>query len=297
MKTIAILLLTSIISSSSNFNNFKNLIKQNKYSEAKVVLDNWGDSKENDPQYYISCFNYYIIQSQKSGMVLQTEKPYSGDSFEFTDPSSGETKGYMANRTYYEGENYNKAIDYIKEGINKFPDHYEMRFGLLWIHQENRNFKQFLVELEDALKFYYLNKPKRVYWNDNKIINSPYDFIIENAQGNISYFYNNLEIQKNISFLNACNDLLIKYYPDHKYGYNNKGILSYISKDFNNALKYYSVAYSKDQNDAMILLNIAYTYKNMNNIEQSKKYFNDVIKLDRSGEYKKIAKRELKELK
>ncbi|MDH4263780.1 MAG: tetratricopeptide repeat protein [Spirochaetia bacterium] len=299
MKKYLILLIPVFLlaASSSKYDKFYSYIKNNQYDDAKRLLDNWGNSKENDPQYYICAFNYYIIKSSTEVSSIEMEAPANGRSLELSDPINHEIKGYIVFKNAFNPDVVKKGINIIKEGIQRFPDHYEMRFGLLWIYQELFQFDSYITEFEDAFRFLKQQHLEKFYWNDNVLISNPSDFLIERVQQNLNYFMKTKEFYENPVFLNQYVDLMIKYYPDHKYGYSNKGVLFYIKKDYQNALKYYLTAYNLDKSDLLVITNIGFTYKMLNDIPNAKEYFTKVLNIGTDKYFTGIASKQLKLLK
>lgn len=282
----------------TNYEKFNSLLKEGKLNEAKIVLDNWGEQKEKDPQYYVCCFNYYVNKSITQGYVVQANPPADESQIILTlkDPNTGEIKGFMVSKIVYDPNIANEGIKYIKSGLKIFPDHYEMRFGLLWVLKELREFDQYLDELDDALKYFFDNKLTYIYWNNNKKISDPDNFIIQTLQEILYEFVNKDDLFANTKFLNSYIDIMIKYFPYNKYGYANKGFMYVATKEYDKALEYYFKAYKIDDKDPLVLFNIGFIYKLQGNYDRAKTYFEKVITLGGDEYYTKRAKEELKDL-
>ncbi len=280
-------------SSASSFDEFNNYVKKRDFKNAQVVLDKWGKNKDNDPQYYICLFNYHLNKSRTEGIGIQAKPPQGEDTIQITDPKTGETKGYFAPTVHYDPDEAQKGIQYLKAGINKFPDHYEMRFGLLYALKELNQLEGYLSELENALKYFHDTRLKKIYWNNNKVISDPADFIIETVQGNFHELTENEDILKNAAFTHKYCDLLIKYFPEHKYGYSNKGVVYYQNKDFKHALEYFLKAYSIDPRDELIAFNLGFLYKEMDDKKNARKYFKKVIEVGKDEYSVEGAKKQL----
>ncbi len=279
----------------TNFDKFNNFLKEGKLNEAKVVIDNWGEQKEKDPQYYISCFNYYINKSMTQGYAIQSNPPTDERMITLIlkDPTTGNIKGYMVKKVVYDTSTADTGINYIKTGIKIFPDHYEMRFGLLWALKELDKYDDYIVELEDSLKYFKDQKLTSIYWNDNKKIDDPYRFIIEILQEMLNEFIENDEIYSNKEFLNKFVDMMIKYFPSHKYGYANKGFLYFEKGEFDKALEYYMKAYEIDNKDLLVMFNIGLSYKRLGKHGDAISYFEKIIKIGGNTYFVDKAKNEL----
>ena len=271
------LLLISGSSSASSFEEFNNYIKERDFKNAQVVLDKWGKNKDNDPQYYICLFNYHLNKSRTEGIGIQAKPPQGEDTIQITDPKTGETKGYFAPVVSYDPDEAQKGIQYLKAGINKFPDHYEMRFGLLYALKEMNQYENYLSELEKALSYFHDKRLKKIYWNNNEVISDSAVFMVERVQGNFHELMENEDILKNAAFTHKYSDLLIKYFPKHKYGHSDKGVIYYQNKDFKHALEYFLKAFSLDPRDELIAFNLGFLYKEMKDKKNARKYFKKVI--------------------
>lgn len=294
---ILLTLLSIFLVGATNFERFNDCIKKNDLKGAKTILDKWGQNKENDPQYYICSFNYHINKSWTKGIGIQ-QTPPKGESIQITDPLTGETKGYFASIVNYDKKEAQKGIESLKVGIKKFPDHYEMRFGLMWMYKELHQLDNYLQELENALLFVTEVNPPKIFWNNNESITEPKNFVLETVQSNFFKIMNEDErIANNTNFTHKYCDLMIQYFPGHKYGYSDKGVLYNMSNDLKNALAYHLKAFSLDSRDELIAFNIGFTYKQMGDKSNAIKYFKKVLEISKDSYYLEGAKKQLEELK
>jgi tetratricopeptide (TPR) repeat protein len=299
MKLISALFLSFIFTTTafaSQFDDFNKAIDNNDYPWAKLIIDNWGEGAENDPQYYIAQFNYYFNISRKEAVGVNGGKPDTDAEFVLSDPQSGEVKGYVAPEVTYDKEKVKTGIDYIKQGIKKFPNHYEMRFGLLWLYKDMENFNEYLPVLEESLKWVTQNKPEFIFWNNNEKKTDVNKFLLENVQGNFFDIMNSEKGSMPGDFTSRYSDLMIQYFPDHKFGYTNKGV-SYVEKgDLSKANEYFLKALKIDSNDALIAFNIGYCYKDQKDFANAKIYFSKVMQISKDKQFTDMAKKEIEEL-
>ncbi|HOF14906.1 MAG TPA: hypothetical protein PLZ38_09095 [Spirochaetota bacterium] len=294
-----VLCLLLVQTNATNFQKFNECITNGKFEEAKIVLDSWGENKKSDPQYYICNFNYYINKSIINGTVVQVNPPDDKTSIMMVlkDPKTGNIAGYMIYKKMYNNEVASEGIKYIKEGIKKFPDHYEMRFGLLWALKEMRQLDEYLIELEDALKYVTNNNLQKVYWNNNESISNPHEFVIEKVQGSLNDIIDSNEIFSNQQFLHKYVDLMIQYFPKHKYGYADKGYIYLVNNDYGHALQYYLKANKIDESDVLILCNIGIVYKMLQDYDKAMIYFEKVIQIGNDTYFVNEAHKELDAMK
>jgi len=187
---------SSVLLSENNFSKFNKYLENSDLKSAKHIIDTWGDNKLKDPQYYICQFNYYVNKSKTSGVRLQTQLPNNKTSFQLSDPKTGKVTAYLFSDVHYDRKIINKGINFIKRGIKLFPDHFEMRFGLMWCYKELYQLDSYLVEFDDALKYLTNHKNKKIYWNNNIVLESPKKFIFGSSQGNFGELFSNRKIKK-----------------------------------------------------------------------------------------------------
>ena len=276
-RWIFLLLIITLPLQANNFDAFNKSLDKKDTKKARKLLDNWGAGKLEDPQYYICEFNYYVRSGMHSGMVTTVEPPESGESLELTDPKTGEVAGYMYETVTFNDEVIDQGIEFIHKGIEKFPDHYEMRFGLLWILKELKRYDPYLDQLDESLAYYRSGKFKTMYWNENKRVENPGEFLIERIQGNLNEMLSEGFIKSHKEFAFRYADLMIQYFPDHKYGYSNKGVIHFYNEETDQAIGYFLKALEKDPEDELTLYNIAYFYDISGNPEKAEVYYQKVI--------------------
>ncbi len=292
---VFLLFVTHNLFSANNFDEFNKYMSVGDFKSSQKIIKNWGANKLKDPQYYICQYNYYFNKSRSSGIAMKHGEPQQDgiEKFQFSDPKTGKIVGYFAPEVYYDKKIAEIAFTHIKKGIKLFPNHYEMRIGLLWGYKELFQLNDYLYELEDALKFLKISKPKMIYWNNNEIINDPNQFTIETIQGNLNELFQNKNYLKMNEFLLSYCDIMIKYLPNHKYGYSNKGVIYYYLNNNEKALESFLKANKKEKKDERITLNIGLLYFDIGEQEKAKIYFNELIKNGTNQHFRKEAKEKL----
>jgi len=291
---VSVIFISTSSSIAGSFDDFKKYIQERDFKKATSVLDNWGKDKENDPQYYICLFNYHIIKSRTEAIGIRNTPPRGEKTLQITEPKTGKVVGYFGPAERYDQDEARKGINHLLIGIDKFPDHYEMRFGLMHIYRETNQYDNYFIEMERGLKYLKDKHPKKIYWNNNQIITKPADFLIEMSQGSFAELTGDEKYQFDAKLAHHYCDLLIKYFPDHKYGYADKGLIYAQSKDFKQALKYLLKAYHLDPKDELITSNLGFLYKEMDNKKNAKVYFKRVLQISKNEFYTEGAKKQLK---
>ncbi|MBA7619592.1 hypothetical protein ES703_26931 [subsurface metagenome] len=298
MKIILIFVVLFALScSKDNFTEFNKCIQKSDLKNAEKILNNWDGDKLKDPQYYICQFNFYVNKGRTTGIEIQNEPPNEEKTIQITDPKTGEVKGYFGPSVHYDEDIVLKGIKYIKKGIKLFPDHFEMRFGLMWCYKELYQLDNYLSELESSIIYLQKTNNTKIYWNNNELIENPSEFIIENIQDNFNDLLQDSTIASVKEFVHSYCDLMIKYFPKHKYGFSNKAVLYYYSKKDKEALNYFLKAYELDKTDELIIFNIAVFYKTLGEKDKATEFFNVLVKNGKDPYYVDGAKQKLKELK
>jgi tetratricopeptide (TPR) repeat protein len=275
---------------------FETLIAEEKYDDAKTALDEWAEDKQDDPRYYFSYFNYYLLRSESSIPTLTSDSNETDNSLVLTDPDNGEPVGYMGNVVQYDPAYIQTAIDIVNDGITKFPDNFNMRFGLLYADLLGSRLDDYLNDFDKILSYFSKADKSNIYWFYEQKLENPEEYLIEHIQENFYYITGDQELLKNTEFLNRYCDLVIQYFPEHKYGYSNKGVIASMNGDNNKAIESFLTAYSKDENDILIAFNIGFVYKQTRKLDEAKKYFNRVIEIGNDEYYVEGAKQLLKEM-
>lgn len=296
LVSVSVMLLSAGSSRAASFDDFNKYVQDRDFKKAQSVLDNWGKDKENDPQYYICLFNYHRNKSRTEGVGMRSTPPQGEKTVQLTDPETKKVVGYLGPVETYDRDEAQKGINHLKIGIGKFPDHYEMRFGLMYAYREMNEFDKYFTEMETGLRYLRDKRPKKIYWNNNEVIKNPTDFLVEMSQGSFTELTGDEKYRFDAKRAHRYCDLLIKYFPGHKYGYSDKGVIYYQNKDFKHALEYFLKAYNLDPKDELIAFNLGFLYKEMNDKNNARTYFKRVLEISKDEFYTEGAKKQLKQL-
>lgn len=78
------------------YNDYINLIQQNRFDELLILLESWENSEPNNPELYIALYNYHIRKSRNSGMKLSTTSN-NDEQLAITNKDTNEIIGYLYN--------------------------------------------------------------------------------------------------------------------------------------------------------------------------------------------------------
>ena len=102
-------------------------------------------------------FNYYLALGRDTVTGTYRYPPPDGRYMELTKDGDDEVVGYMYDRITYDERNKNSAIDVIQNGIKKFPDRLDMRFGLIHTLQQIGEYENQSLVLKSALRYSLTN--------------------------------------------------------------------------------------------------------------------------------------------
>ena len=256
---------------------YTDLFQAGKYDELFTHLQLWENKEPNNPEMFISYFNYFISRSRFSGISIDTEQKGSGPTMEITDSQSGEIVGYLNDSIQYNIEDILTAVEYLNRGLDIAPDRLDMHFGKIHILNEIGQYKIAGNELFDTLVI-----SKRInnnwLWANNEGIENGELFFINNIQDYYSLWLN-VATKEAYDQIKLCTEKQIELYPEHIQAYNVLAIYYLVNGQFQEGLKYLLQAEKIDPNDCIVLINIGRTYLNMNNKEKAEEYFEKVLEI------------------
>jgi tetratricopeptide (TPR) repeat protein len=271
------------------------LLNENKMEQLKAHLESWKIEKPKDPEMFIGFFNYYINMAKKENIVFGGKNPpKKGDYFIISDSKTGEKTGYMYGEINYDPKYAELALTTINEGLQIAPDRLDMHFGKTRLFAELKSFEMQKKQL--LLVFDRINVNKYIwYWSDNKLIDDNNQLFINSIHDYIAEWF---DLQNDIGFNNAkeISEKLIQYFPNSTIGYNDNALVYAQTGDIDKAEIMFLKGYSVNNNDLVVIGNLAYLYESKNNKSESIKYYKKMLDSgnDRAKEYarKKINKLE-----
>ncbi|MBU7570201.1 MAG: tetratricopeptide repeat protein [Flavobacterium sp.] len=258
-KTICLALFFLSISAycQDSYKNFQDALKANDTTKQLQILTQWEKSNAKDPELYTSYYNYYFSKSRQE--VVSIDKENKGkESLKLVD-STGNVAGYMGSSIVYDTYFLKKAFESIDKGISKFPNRLDMRFGKIYGLGLNKDYEAFTKEIIKTIEQSGKNNNKWL-WTLNKPVDDPENFMLGNIQSYVEQLYNtgNDNLLKNIK---RISETVLKYNPKHVESLSNISIFYIINKEYDKSLQYSLKAHQINPSDAIVLGNIAYTYK------------------------------------
>jgi tetratricopeptide (TPR) repeat protein len=276
----------------TNYENFKKYFQENDTTKIKQLLANWEKTNPNDPELYTSAFNYYFSQSTQEIISLESEQK-GKESLAFKD-SSGKKAGFINSNVGYNPDYLKKAFYYVDEGIEKFPNRLDIRFGKCFVLGKLENYAKFTNEIIKTVE--YSNTIKCNWlWTENKKLDDAENFML----GSIQSYLTQLYVTENDGLLEnmkQIGDITIKYYPNCVEVLSTTSVSYMLTKNYDKAIEYLKQAEKVNPKDFIVLSNIAQGYKRKGDKENAIKYYELVLKFG-DEQAKQDAKKFIKELK
>lgn len=292
MKKLFLFFLFTVISYSfgqTNYQKFKELYQKNDTIAVQKLLEDW--KKTPDAEFYVSAVNYYFNKSKKEVLTLDKNAPKK-EGFGLKD-DKGNVVAYLSSKDLYDTNLLQKTFKYFDEGISKFPDRLDIRFGKVYILGQIEDYENFSKEIVKTIQYSTKNKNNWLWSENEKLEGGEKEFLLSIQDYNNQIYDTNDDSL--LKYMKQINEEVLKYYPNHVESLSNLSIVSLISKNYDEALSYLLKAEKLAPEDYIVLNNIAYAYKLKNDKTNAIKYYNLVKKFG-TEEAKTQAENELKKL-
>ncbi len=257
------------------------------------LLEEWESKKPNDPELFVSYFNYYFVKSGEEIITLGAEKPIDGDYLSLSDSLENQV-GYIGSEIRYNPNDFKKSIEWIDRGIKAYPDRLDMRFGKIYVLKETENWKEFSEEIIKSIQHSAKIQNKWLWTDDENNEMTDHDFLLFIQNYQIDLF--NTENDDLLIFVRNIAEEALKYYPESVENLTNMAISYLFVDEFDNALPYLLKAEKIDPKDIIVLGNIGHTYFLMNEKQKSIEYYQKIIQHGNEEDVE-FAKQKIQELK
>ena len=254
----------------SHRESFMRALEAKDMVKAEEALKSWDFADSNDAELYVSYFNFYTLKSQDVGLIG--------------------TAGYDSKYS-------NKALEYITEGIERFPMRFDMRVAKIHMLGTLKEFTSFTSEVINMIE--YSVKIDNNWKGEGFLsIEQPaeiFDGAITNFQG-VLYKEKNPTLYNNVLQISTAT---LKHYPRHVQSMLNISTVYVRQNKYDNSLDILLKAIKIEPKNAILHYNIAYVYGLKGDRVNSKKYYESVVAnaTDKEGNLKEAAQRHLNELK
>lgn len=271
---------------------FDKLFEEEDFAKMGKLLPSWEKSNPDDPELYVSYFNYYFRKS-RSEILSFTNKPESKNSVALTKENEEKPTAYLGSQVSFNKEDFDKGIFYINKGIEKFPNRLDMRFGKIYAIGQIEDYKLFTSEIIKTVDYSNTNKNQWL-WMQNEKVEDSERFLLKAIQDYIVQLFNSGD--ENAENIKTIAETTLKYYPNNVENLSNLAIYYLIKEDFDKALPPLLKAEKLAPTDAVVLNNIAWSYYSKGDNVNALKYYELVLKYG-NAQQKSDANEKIVELK
>ena len=242
--------------------NEKNMVK------AESILKNWDLADANDPELYASYFNYYTIKSMEKDSI------------------------------YLNKEFAEKALEFITEGIERFPTRLDMRVAKIHMLGRLKEYNLYVFEIINAIK--YSKQIDNNWKGENFLTIERPDVIFEDA---VLAFQEKLLQENNPALYNGVIQIsneMLRQYPKHEQSLINISYINIRNENYDKALEAILKARDINPKSAIVLFNVAHVYNMKGDKDNAKKYYEQTItnaNTDKEKALKEAAQKQLSALK
>jgi len=296
IRTTLALILFFILGNIANAQNYREqfvkLFNDKDLGSQYTLLQSWEKAAPDDPELYVSFFNYYFAKSRQETLSLTTAPP-KGDSLRLTKEDDKNVVAYLGSNVSFTKADFDQGISYIDMGIAKFPDRLDMRFGKTYALGQIRDDAKFTDEIVKTVDRSDVNKNGWM-WKEGKPLEKPRDFMLSSIQDYVVQLFDSGDEQ--VKFIKPIAETVLKYHPDHVESLSNLSIFYMMKEDFDGALVPLLKAEKLAPSDFIVIGNIAYAYYKKHDKQNATKYYEKLSQLGDEGS-KKNAAAKLSEIK
>src|SRR6476659_8980042 len=267
---------------------YRQLLDQHAEGQIEPLLTEWREKAPDDPDAWITSANYYFNQRQPN---ISTKKPGPGD-ITLTDK-----KGKLAGSISFEQVegSTKRAADLLQEATTKFPDRLGIWCGLAFMYQESGDFDNELATLKKMVA-YAREHPTQLIW-ERTPLKEPEDRFIPEKLHEYGLYYEKKENAEDDKRLFQISSRAMDQYPNHAQGFRDAAGYYADIGEWQKARESFEKAHQLDPKSAEALIALGQVSVEMKDFASARKYYEEALKLEPSGQYAQAAKEALRKLK
>ena len=275
MNKKVLLLVISCLSISYTFAqsykaNFIAALNEKKMSQAEEILKAWNLADTNDPELYIAYFNFYTIKSQEANVL---------------------------NVSGYDQKFSKMALDFITEGIERFPTRFDLRMAKIHMLGELKNYKAYVEEVLNMIRYSVRiqnNWKREEFFLLDRADNMFFDAVLE-YQGFL-FSKGDPALYKEVI---RISEEMLKFYPKNIQSLLNMSTVYVMQSEYDKSLEKLNEAIAIEPKNAILMYNFATVYNRKGDKANAKKYYELTISHCKKDEenLKEAAKMRMAELK
>lgn len=248
---------------------YQKSIEENDSIALVSLIEKWEGMYPHDADLYTIKVNYYLSNSVKNVILLSDTVPAEGvRCFSIKDENGKEFYTYSENRVVDE-EMYLSAIKTFDEAIRMHPNRLDIRAGLIHANLLLKQYEPAVQQILSTIEHSAKNNNNWTWTLDSIAASDGYICLRNILCDYMSQMFDADEIVLMEKVLDTC----LRIYPKDEVFMNFKGVISYLSGNLQEALKWYLKAYQQAPNDIVVLRNVAASYNYLGDKENAIKYY------------------------
>lgn len=248
---------------------YQKSIEENDSVALVSLIEKWEDMYPHDADLYTIKVNYYFNNSVQNVLLFSDTIP-AGDVryLSIKDENGKEFYSYFEKRVVDE-EMYLLAIKTFDEAIRMHPNRLDIRAGLIHTNLQLKQYEPAVQQILSTIEHSAKNDNDWTWTHDSIADPDGYIFLRDILCDYMNQMINADEIVLMEKVLDTC----LRIYPKDEVFMNSKGVITHLSGNLQEALKWYLKAYQQAPNDIVVLSNVASTYYNLGDKENAIKYY------------------------
>jgi tetratricopeptide (TPR) repeat protein len=278
-------LIGNIVLGQGFLERFNSISKENDSIQITSLLNEWEAKSPQDPEYYISAFNFYYSNCKQEEVYKKTTHNSLNN---FSQSNSNQIRVICTNIEFFQ-----LAISIIEKGIERFPNRLDFRFGKCFALKEFELYKPLTEELIKTINYSAVNK-NNWFWFENKAVDSPENFLLEAIQSYMIKLYSSEDLGL-LTNMKLIGESALKYYPNNVPIISSTAVAYMLTQDFDKSITYLKRAEALNPKDLIVINNLAHGYKLKGDKPAALKYYmlSEFLSDDKSKTY---AQEEIKKL-
>ena len=255
-------------------------LQNGNYENVKILLQKWEKENPNDPDLMTGWYNYYLNRNL----------------------TYGNFEGYMGNGIYgtyskaiYDEKDLKTAISYLDKALKNYPYRMDIHFGKINSLLNAEHYSEAIDAIIYFLKIYDKNK-KEWYWSYNQSFTENQWNVEEVIIDALNSYCHLFDFSTQRESIKKCLETILKYFPKNVIFLNYMANYYVTEKNYTKSIEFLLEAYKYDPNDYIIVANLAFDYEDIQNYEESRKWFKILASMN-SEEAKKYGNEGLERLK
>ena len=249
---------------------FSQALKAKDMVKMEEILKAWDFADSNDPDLFIAYFNFYTVKSANAGYTITT--------------------GYDVR--------YSKlALDFISEGIERFPTRFDMRIAKVYMLRELKKYHDYVAEIINMIA--YSSKIENNWKGESYTFVDHPDEVFFGAVLDCQEFLFSREDTTYYKDIILISNEMLKYYPNHVQSMLSLATVYRMQKKDDKSLEMLQKAIAIEPTNGILLFNLGYIYYLKGDNASAKKFYELTIKHcnEQEEKIKEAAQKRLDELK